>query len=70
MDLVVKIPTERAGGRDQSYTVSYAEVTLIVELRDSESGEILARVADRRDPAESNLGEAPIREGSSSIGQT
>jgi hypothetical protein len=49
IDLVVRFPTER-GGRQQTFTRSYGEVTLVVELRDSESGEILARVADRRDP--------------------
>jgi len=49
VDLVVRVPTERSG-RDRSYTRSYGEVTLLLELRDSESGEIFARAADRRDP--------------------
>jgi hypothetical protein len=49
IDLVVKVPTERAG-RQEVYSRSYGLVTLVLELRDSESGEILARAADRRDP--------------------
>jgi hypothetical protein len=50
VDLVVRVPTQRGAGRERTYTRSYGEVTLILELRDSESEEILARVADRRDP--------------------
>ena len=49
IDLVVSVPTDRAG-RQQVYTRSYGLVSLIVELRDSQTGEILARAADRRDP--------------------
>jgi hypothetical protein len=47
---VVRVPTENTAGRQRTYARSYGEVTLILELRDSESEEILARVADRRDP--------------------
>jgi len=51
MDLVVKVPTtEGAAGRSQTFARSYAEVTVVFELHDSESQEILARVADRGDP--------------------
>jgi len=46
---VVNVPTERAGRQDV-YTRSYGLVSLILELRDSESGEILVRAGDRRDP--------------------
>jgi hypothetical protein len=49
LDLVVRVPTDR-GGRQDVYTRSYGEVSLILELRDSQSGEILARAGDRRDP--------------------
>ncbi len=49
IDLVVAVPTEMAGRQDV-YTRSYGMVTLVLELRDSQSGEILARAADRRDP--------------------
>jgi hypothetical protein len=50
MDLIVRVPTERASGRTQTFVASYGEVTLVVEARDSESGEILARAGDRMDP--------------------
>jgi hypothetical protein len=50
IDLVVRIPTESIAARDRTYTRSYGEVTLVFELRDSASGEVLVRAADRRDP--------------------
>jgi len=50
IDLIVRVPTQPRAGRGRLFTTSYAVVTLIVEVRDSESGEILARAADRRDP--------------------
>ena len=49
LDLVVRVPTAQSGRQDV-YTRSYGEVSLIMELRDSESGEILVRAGDRRDP--------------------
>jgi hypothetical protein len=49
VDLVVRVPTETTG-RQYMRTRSYGEVTLVLELHDSESNEILGRVADRRDP--------------------
>jgi len=49
IDLVVNVPTEPSAGRDFVFTTSAAEMTLVMELRDSITGEILARVADRRD---------------------
>ncbi len=49
VDLVVRVPTQR-GGRQRNFTRSYGLVTVILELRDSQSGEILARAGDRRDP--------------------
>ncbi|MGI9627919.1 MAG: DUF3313 family protein [Longimicrobiales bacterium] len=49
IDLVVRFPTER-GGRTDTFVSSYGEVTLIVEARDSQSGEILARIGERGDP--------------------
>jgi hypothetical protein len=51
VDLIVRVPTETAG-RSRSAASSYGEVTLIVEVFDSETGEILARAADRRDPTQ------------------
>ena len=50
IDLIVRIPTQRTGGRGGMAVRSYGEVTLVLEARDSQSGEILARAADRRDP--------------------
>jgi len=50
IDLIVRVPTDRPGGRGGIYAASYGEVTMVIELRDSQSGEILARVADRQDP--------------------
>jgi hypothetical protein len=49
IDLVVNVPTEPRAGRDYVFTTSAAKMTLVMELRDSITGEILARVADRRD---------------------
>jgi hypothetical protein len=49
IDLVVHVPTENTGGSEQTFTSSTGEMTLLMELHDSLSGEILARVADRRD---------------------
>ncbi len=49
LDLVVSVPTQ-PDGRRRNFTRSYGLVSLILELRDSQSGEILARAADRRDP--------------------
>ncbi len=50
IDLIVRIPTQRTGVRSGMAVRSYGEVTLVLEARDSPSGEILARAADRRDP--------------------
>ena len=50
IDLVIKVPTRVSSGRQQGGTSSYASVTALLELYDSESQEILARVADRGDP--------------------
>ena len=49
IDLVVTIPTESGAQQQNLYTRSYGLVTLVLELRDSQSGEILARAGDRRD---------------------
>ena len=49
IDLIVSNPTQSAG-RQTNLTRSYGQITLILELRDSQSGEIYARAAERRDP--------------------
>lgn len=50
IDLVVNVPTQGGAGRSETYTRSYYQVSLILELRDAQSGEILVRAGDRRDP--------------------
>jgi len=50
IDLVIKVPTQSSARRRQGYASSFADVTAVFELHDSESQEILARVADRGDP--------------------
>ena len=53
VDLYVTAPDTGAPGITKSYTVSAGRMTLIAELRDTESGAILARVADRKEAANS-----------------
>ncbi len=50
IDLIVSVPTQQTGVRENTFTRSFGMVTLVLDLRDSQSGEILARGADRRDP--------------------
>ena len=56
IDLIVKVPTTTFGGREYNYTSSTADMTLMMELRDSLSGEILARVGDRREARQPGSG--------------
>lgn len=49
VDLYVTAPDVMTAGRNRTYTVSAGRMTLVAELRDTESGEILARVADRKE---------------------
>jgi hypothetical protein len=48
IDLYITAPDTLEAGRTKVYSVSPGEMTLIVELRDAESGAILARAADRK----------------------
>jgi len=48
IDLVVSAPPRQDSARDRNFVQTAAEATLIVELHDSQSKEILARVAERR----------------------
>ena len=48
IDLVVKVPTRTTAGRSDQFVTEFGEVTLAVELRDSQSGDILARAVDRQ----------------------
>jgi hypothetical protein len=48
VNLYVAAPDTGGAGRSRTYTVSAGEMTLFAELFDSETGETLARVVDRR----------------------
>ena len=50
MDLIIRVPTQQSGNVNRQLARSYGEVTLVLEARDSQSGSILARAADRQDP--------------------
>ena len=56
VDLYVNAPDLSSASRVDSYTVSAGEMTLQAELRDSTSGELLARALDRQvDPEDFQL---------------
>jgi len=50
VDLYITAPdvSQKTAGRVNSYVISAGSMTLVSELRDSETGAILARVADRK----------------------
>ena len=48
LDVVSYVPDDPMGGRSRIYLSSIGEATLVLELRDSETGAILARSIDRR----------------------
>ena len=48
LDVVSYVPEDLIGGRSSIYLSSVGEATLVLELRDSETGAILARSIDRR----------------------
>ena len=50
MDLIIAVPTREAATATRAVARSMGAVTLVLEVRDSQSGEILARAADRREP--------------------
>ncbi len=49
VDLYVNAPDTMSAGRSRSYTMSAGEMTLVMELADSATGQVLARVYDRRE---------------------
>jgi len=49
VNLYVNAPDTNEAGRTRTYTVSAGEMTLVMELFDSESGEALARIVDYRE---------------------
>ena len=56
MDLIIAVPTQESGANVNRFARSAGAVTLVMEIRDSQSGEIIARVADRQDPSASGSG--------------
>ena len=48
LDVTSYVPPDPVGGRSYVYLSSVGEATLVLELRDSETGTILARSVDRR----------------------
>jgi hypothetical protein len=49
IDLYVNAPDVMTPGRSRTYTASAGRMTLVAELIDSESGEVIARVLDREE---------------------
>lgn len=48
LDISSSVPPDDLGSRNRIYVTSIGEATLVLELRDSESGTVLARSVDRR----------------------
>ena len=48
-DVYINAPDVQTAGRSSQYTRSAGHMTLVAELRDSQSGELLGRIYDRRD---------------------
>lgn len=51
-DVYINAPDVMTPGRTQTYVMSAGRMTLVAELRDSETGAILARVADQKEARE------------------
>lgn len=49
IDLYVNAPDTLSAGRTQTYTLSAGRMTLVAELADAQTGQVLARVADTRE---------------------
>jgi hypothetical protein len=49
VNLYVNAPDTGAPGRSRTYTIAAGEMSLVAELYDSETGEVIARVVDRRE---------------------
>ena len=50
IDLIIAVPTAAVAANSTMIGRSAGAVTLVMEIRDSQSGEIIARAADRRSP--------------------
>ena len=49
LNVYINAPTGTGAGRSKTYVSSAGQMTLLAELSDSVSGQVLARVADRRE---------------------
>jgi hypothetical protein len=55
VDLYVNAPDTQSRGMSRTYTVSAGQMTLFAELFDSESGQLLARVIDKREARDNQI---------------
>ncbi|HZF14307.1 MAG TPA: DUF3313 family protein [Steroidobacteraceae bacterium] len=55
INLYVNAPDTMTAGRSRTYTVSAGEMTLVIQLHDSESGAVIARAVDRREGSDSGM---------------
>jgi hypothetical protein len=51
VDLLITAPSTQGAGRSRTYTANAGRMTLVAELRDSETNTVLFRVVDRRNAA-------------------
>jgi hypothetical protein len=54
-DLYVNAPDSMQAGRTRTYTMNAGEMTLVMELADSVTGEVIARVYDRREARDTGM---------------
>lgn len=54
-NLYVNAPDTMSPGRSRTYTVSAGEMTIVAELRDSETGDVISRVVDRREGRDTGM---------------
>ena len=55
IDLYIAAPDKPSAGRSRTYTADPGHMTLVAELRDSETNQILARVVDKRSASTSGM---------------
>jgi Protein of unknown function (DUF3313) len=55
IDLYIAAPDKQSAGRSRTYTADPGHMTLVAELRDSETNQILARVVDKRSASTSGM---------------
>lgn len=55
INLYVNAPDTMTSGRSRTYTVSAGEMTLVIQLHDSESGAVIARAVDRREANDTGM---------------